>query len=173
MQTDDNLNVGIVFGDMLLLTAYAQLIGANPDKLKRQASRCGALIDAAGVFYVNVPLFLQKRQVEQEARAKRRSESASQETIETTTRVGLLRGQKTRITRINLEIQARLDELSNLIRAEADRQKRSDLETEQGHLMSRLASNNETLAKVQRRLNELQVEPDSGGASPEPSPEEL
>ncbi len=159
MTEKNSLNLGLVFGDIMLLSAFAEQIGADLNKLARQASRCRALIDVGGISYINVPLFLQKRQAAQEARdearEKRKSDPALAGTIETTTKVGLLRGQITRITGLNVDIQLKLEKLRNLIDAETDPEKRSDLETDQGNLMSRLESNKETISKAQKRLEEL------------------
>ncbi len=97
MSNSDKLNIGLVFGNLMLLTAYVELIGADLKKLTRQARRCDALIDAGGVSYIDVPLFLEKRKElqagDKEKKAAQKADSSSRVTIETTTSPGILCGQ--------------------------------------------------------------------------------
>ena len=78
MSNDDKLNIGLVFGNNMLLTAYAEMIGADLKKLTRQARRCDALSNVGGVFYVDVPLFLEKNKENQNKDKEKRAAEKNQ-----------------------------------------------------------------------------------------------
>ena len=176
MSNSDSLNIGLAFGNMMLLTAYSELIGADLKKLTRQARRCDALNDAGGVFYIDVPLFLEKNKelqaMDKEKRAAQKSDSSSRVTIETTTSPGILRGQLTRLTRLNVEHEKELEELPRIISAETDPDKKRKLKERKDNLPVMIDSNRETLEKTEKRLRELGLETEEENANPETDSEE-
>ncbi|MHA2113325.1 MAG: hypothetical protein ACW98W_17805 [Candidatus Hodarchaeales archaeon] len=176
MTEKNSLNLGLVFGDIMLLSAFAEQIGADLRKLTRQARRCDALNDAGGVFYIDVPLFLEKNKelqaMDKEKRAAQKSDSSSRVTIETTTSPGILRGQLTRLTRLNAEHEKELEELPREMSAEADPDRKRKLKERKDNLPVMISSNEETLEKVVKRMKELGLEADTENANPEADSED-
>ena len=171
MDNQDKSNIGLVFGNMMLLSAYSEMIGADLKKLTRQARKCEALIDAGGVFYIDVPLFLQRnkeiRQAEKEKRAAEKANPSSRATIETTDNPGILRGQFTRLTGLNAEHEAELQNLPEIIATEPDHEKKKKLKERQDNLPAMIDSNRETLEKVVERMKILGLEVKSDIDNPE------
>jgi vacuolar-type H+-ATPase subunit I/STV1 len=165
MSSNDNLYLGLASEGKILLTVYAREINADLEILTRQAKQSRALIDAGGVFYINVPKFLQKREEIQqrrdEAKDKRKSETTTRTTIETTTNIGMLRAQRTRLTNLIAEEQKELEGLPQKLAAETNHDLKRKLKTRQDNLPVMIESNQDTLAKVEKRLRELGEESDS------------
>jgi hypothetical protein len=171
VSNEDKLNIGLVFGNDMLLSAFAEKIGADLKKLTRQARRCDALSNVGGVFYVDVPKFLEKnKELQAENKKKRdaeKSDPSSRTTIETTTNPGILRGQLTRLTRLNTEHEQELAELPHKIDTEPDPEKKQKLKTRKDNLAAMIDSNRLTLEKVAKRMKELGLGVETENAGPE------
>ncbi len=161
MSNDSKLNIGLVFGDNMLLSAYAEMIGADLKKLTRQARRCDSLINVGGVFYIDVPEFLEKnkelQKIDKDKRQAEKANPSSRTTIETTDNPGILRGQFTRLTRLNAEHESELQNLPEIIATEPDPEKKRKLKERQDNLPVMIDSNKITLEKVEKRLKELGI----------------
>jgi len=171
MSNEDKLNIGLAFGNDMLLSAFAEMIGADLKKLTRQARRCDALSNVGGVFYIDVPLLLEKnKELEKQDKEKRKAEKADPSsciTIETTTNPGILRGQMTRLTRLNTHHEIELQELPRKIELESDPEKKKKLKEREDNLPVMVDSNRLTLEKVVKRMKELGLEVEAENANPE------
>jgi hypothetical protein len=155
------------FGDLIPLIPYAETIGADPRLLRRQASRCDALVDRGGVDFIDRPRFDECQRVEAEnrrkAKARRRAQAKeSTGSIETTRSIGLLRALYRKLQLSVPRKERELSEFSSRVDSESDPLEKRSLSQKRDKKKRSLDKSRETFARVERRLTELAGEEPEG-----------
>ncbi len=169
MKSSELNPLGAAFGGYVMVSVLADTLGADVTKIKRQATRYGLLRNIGGVPYINGQKFLEKQEEDEGIRKERkriRASAKKPESLSTTNNIGILRGQKTRLTNLNRELDQRIAMLDKKIVSAKDKQEKSNLETDRGRFEERLDSNKATLQVAIDRLaileqSDSQDSPDS------------
>lgn len=154
------------FGDLVPLVPYADSIGADLRLLRRQVSRCGALVNRGGIDFIDLPIFdeCQRAETENRRKAKARRRAQAKEStgsIETTNSIGLLRALYSKLRRSIPQRERELSELSARVDREAEPLEKISLSRKRDKRKRSLDKSRETFARVERRLTELaDEEPD-------------
>lgn len=155
------------FSELAPLIPYADSIGAAPKLLRRQVSRCGALVNRGGVDFIDLPAFDECQKAEREDRMKAKAHKKarakkSSGSIETTDAVGLLHALYNKLPGSIQQKERELRELSAEIDRTVDPVRKKSLSRKRDRKSRDLDKNRETLARVERRLSELADEEPNG-----------
>jgi hypothetical protein len=152
--------LGQIHGDLISLALFAEVNRVDLNTLIKDARRSGADVPGG---YLNLPKYLAYCKAKGEAAdAKKNMANHPSGSIETTINPHLLRGQKTRLSKLIFKDQERIIEIDRLLRNEKDKLRRSDLETERQNRAAKIDSKKDTLRRVEIRLDELSKQSPTG-----------
>jgi len=158
------------FGELVPLIHYGDAIGADPRLLRRQASRCDALVNRGGVDFIDLPKFdkCQQAETENRSKAKARRKALAKESagsIETTNSIGLLRALYSKLRQSIPRKERELTEFSARVDREADSLEKRSISRKRDKVKRSLDKSRETFARVERRLSELADEEPNGNTA--------